>query len=169
MILCANRTIFNMHMMTTEKGDAHELPELVMVLLDEMNYLVKRAATTRLEAHFGISLTELLILRAIYRRPGISHKELLARLWFERTATSKTVSALVRRGLVTRGISSQDARVVCLNLTTEARKIVAQVAVVAEHEVTDFMRSVLGADEIATFAASVQALLDEARRRYRGG
>lgn len=155
-------------MSTTERGDAREMPELVMVLLDEMNYLVKRAAAAKLEAHFGISLTELLILRAISQRPGVSHKELLARLWFERTATSKTVSALVRKGLVTRDISSQDARVVCLDLSPHARGIVQQVAAVAEREAADFMQAALNASDATTFARSAHSLLAEARRRYRG-
>lgn len=59
---------------------------------------------------FGLDVRELRVLRLIGDEPGISFTELAHRTRFERSATSRMLSRLIKTALVRRVIDEEDAR-----------------------------------------------------------
>lgn len=166
-ILGAKRNYCNMRENPRDSIQSADLPEFFTIWLDEINFLVKRSASEDYEIRFGVRLNELRILRVIYRKPGISQKELLEKLWFEKTATSRLVSALAKRGLVLRSICNDDARVTNMNLSTKGKKLVEEAAAFGEGEARSFLLSALSEEEAGAFEKHIQALLRQARLQYR--
>lgn len=69
------------------------------------------------EARFGWNVREIRVLRLIRSNPGITFTELARQTKFERSLTSRTLSRLMKAGLVSRANSPQDARVFTLTAT----------------------------------------------------
>jgi DNA-binding MarR family transcriptional regulator len=76
------------------------------------------------EAECGVTLRDLRVLRFIGMQPGISLGPLIALTYLEKTLVSKLVTALAKRGLLTRSTGTVDARVINLYLTPEGKAIV---------------------------------------------
>ena len=62
------------------------------------------------KARFGLDVHELRVLRLIGDEPGITFTELARRTRFERSATSRILSRLIKGALVRRELDEKDAR-----------------------------------------------------------
>lgn len=69
------------------------------------------------EARFGWNVREIRVLRLIRSNPDITFTELARRTKFERSLASRTLSRLLKAGLVNRTNSAADARVFTLTAT----------------------------------------------------
>jgi DNA-binding MarR family transcriptional regulator len=92
--------------------------------LDVLSELAKGVASGLYEAECGVTLRELRVLRFVGIQPGISLGPLIALTYLEQTLVSKLVTALAKRGLLTRATGTVDARVINLYLTKEGQAIV---------------------------------------------
>ena len=59
---------------------------------------------------FGLDVRELRVLRLVGDEPGVSFTELARRTRFERSATSRILSRLIKNSLIRRAIDDGDAR-----------------------------------------------------------
>ena len=92
--------------------------------LDVLSALAKSVASGLYEAECGVTLRDLRVLRFVDMQPGISLGPLIALTYLEKTLVSKLVTALAKRGLLTRSTGTEDARVINLYLTPEGKAIV---------------------------------------------
>jgi DNA-binding MarR family transcriptional regulator len=72
---------------------------------------------------FGLDIHALRVLRLIDDEPGITFTTLAERTKFERSATSRILSRLVKHALVRRRIDSKDARQFRLYATPKAKSL----------------------------------------------
>jgi DNA-binding MarR family transcriptional regulator len=72
---------------------------------------------------FGLDVHELRVLRLIDDEPGVTFTVLAGRTKFERSATSRILSRLVRSGLVQRRIDDEDARQFRLLATSKGKAL----------------------------------------------
>jgi DNA-binding MarR family transcriptional regulator len=120
--------------MTAQDDRESPVPDDLLGGLVQTSFAVM-AALNQIAAAHELSLTQMRVL-AILRdhRPKIA--ELAAHLGLERSSVSGLVDRAVRRGLVRREASSDDARAVRLSLTGDGQRLAAEAAV----EVADLVR-----------------------------
>lgn len=75
------------------------------------------------EQRFGLDVHDLRVLRLIDDQPGITFTRLSALTKFERSATSRILSRLVKAGLIRREIDTADARQYRLFATPKGRTL----------------------------------------------
>ena len=78
------------------------------------------------ETRFGLSVYEIRVLRLIRDNPSITFTELAKLTKFERTATSRMLSRLIKAGLVQRTNSPLDARRFTLTVTQDGLDLCEQ-------------------------------------------
>lgn len=98
--------------------------DYITIALDVVNERLKAIGSELYQRECGVSLRELRLLRFIGNEPGLTLTRLIEQSSLEKTLASKTVTALVRRGLVVRSVGPVDARQICLELTDEGVDIV---------------------------------------------
>lgn len=104
--------------------------DYVTFKIDVINERAKAIASTIYEQKVGLSLRELRLMRFIATQPGITVTRLVDNAHIEKTLTSKTLAALVKRKLVVRAINPEDARQTNLYLTqTGVEKVTAADAI----------------------------------------
>ena len=81
------------------------------------------SANAIFEARFGWSVRQLRVLRLVRANPEITFTQLAARTKFDRALTSRTVTRLIKAGLVMRANSPQDARVFTLCVTDKGEAL----------------------------------------------
>lgn len=93
--------------------------------LDSIRRLVQalRIASRVAEHQLGVSGAQLFVLHALERSPASSLNDLAARTYTHQSSVSVVVERLVRRKLVTRTRSAEDARRVVLTLTPAGRAL----------------------------------------------
>jgi DNA-binding MarR family transcriptional regulator len=72
---------------------------------------------------FGLDVHELRVLRLIDDQPGVTFTSLARQTKFERSATSRILSRLIKAGLVRREIDEDDARQFRLHVTPKGRAL----------------------------------------------
>jgi DNA-binding MarR family transcriptional regulator len=98
--------------------------DYVTFRLDVISSAAKADASPVYEAACGISLRDLRCLRIAAFEPGLSQNRLTALAFIEKTLVSKTITGLVRRGLLRRETDAGDARRIRLFATPAGLKIV---------------------------------------------
>lgn len=86
-----------------------------------------RPAAKLFEERFGLDVHELRVLRLIDDQPGVTFTSLARQTKFERSATSRILSHLIKSGLIRREIDEDDARHFRL-FATEAAKQLREIA-----------------------------------------
>jgi len=82
------------------------------------------APTAKLfKKRFGLDVHELRVLRLIGDEPGVTFTELAQKTRFERSATSRILSRLIKGSLVRREIDATDARKFRLHITRAGEKL----------------------------------------------
>lgn len=95
---------------------------------------------------FGLAVTEWRIMAVLGRYPELSAGEVAERTAMDKVAVSRALARLLAKGLIERGVASNDKRRSVLRLSTEGWKVYDQVVPLAlEHE--QRLLSHLGADE----------------------
>lgn len=98
--------------------------DYVTFRMDVVVSLAKADASAAYEKACGVSLRELRCLRVASFDPGLPQSRLAELSYIEKTLVSKTITNLVRRGLLRREIDPRDARRVCLYVTDAGRDVV---------------------------------------------
>ena len=75
------------------------------------------------ERRFGLDVHELRVLRLIGDQPGVTFTTLAKQTRFERSATSRILSRLLKANLVQREIDDNDARQYRLLITTKGKAL----------------------------------------------
>lgn len=130
-----------------------------------MTLLIRRDAATLYWTRFGMSVMELHVLSAIYRRPCTSQKELLKEFWFERTATSRTISSLVKRAHDAKNFGRRCA---CHRDETDAQgcTIIRNENEISQSPAKEFLLGSLTPTEIDAFDRYTHRLVQHARERF---
>lgn len=113
------------------------LDESLGFLIAEAERASKRVLFARIAEH-GIRRGGWFVLRALWEREGITHRELAQRLGLMETSVLEMVRALEGDGLVTRTRDEIDRRKVRIHLTSEGRAVEPTLMQVAQ-TVNDLM------------------------------
>lgn len=111
------------------------------------------------EQRFGLNVHELRVLRIVAATPGITFTQLAAETKFERSATSRILSRLIKAGLIQRRNASNDARRFELFATAKGEALRAR-AKPLSLELEQLMLSPLSATEQHSFLAMLGRLRD---------
>ena len=122
--------------------------DYVTFKIDVVSERAKAIASEVYEQKVGLSLRELRLMRFIATQPGLTVSRLIEQAHIEKTLTSKSIAALVRRKLILRAIDPDDARQTNLYLTAEGVERVKAADVLGQQMETNMM-SVLFPDETA--------------------
>ena len=98
----------------------------------------------------GLTRGQWLVLTRLYRRPGSSQTELADMLEIDRASAGRMIDRMEKNGWVERRPDPGDRRINRLHLTSEARKVHADMWAIAEATVDDAL-SPLSADERAHY------------------
>jgi DNA-binding MarR family transcriptional regulator len=135
------------------KGSKAGLEQFLTYRLHVLNKLSDRGIGELYQTKLGISLPEARVIAAIGAFGPFSIMELARHTHLDKSQASRAAEALIQRGLVERGASDEDARVVLVALTREgvalnrrimpiARKWNAELlASLSEHEQQVFGRA----------------------------
>ena len=113
------------------------------------------AANAIFERRFGWSVRELRVLRLVRAEPDMTFTRLAERTKFERTLTSRTLTRLIKAGLIARTNSKLDARVFTLRVTGEGEALCEQ-ADPLTRELEALMLEPLSASERQAFLGMVE-------------
>ncbi|MCB1388334.1 MAG: MarR family transcriptional regulator [Rhodobacteraceae bacterium] len=104
-------------------------PRLIY-LLNNLNMLARKALDERLKAHQlgGLQYT---ILTLVRDREGISSAELSRRFFVTPQTMNESVTALERRGLITRSESEANKRILSARITDEGRALLDECDAIA--------------------------------------
>lgn len=144
----------------------NRVPEMqldyVAYRLDTVSTMLKRMATADYKREFGVTVRDLRILRFVAQEPGLIQGRLAALCLLEKGATSKLVSAMVRKGFLERQIGTIDARHIELRLTPEGERVVERCDEIG-HAIERDLLNALTPNERAVFEVSVAKLIDALR------
>ncbi|MFT3666428.1 MarR family winged helix-turn-helix transcriptional regulator [Piscinibacter sp.] len=120
------------------KPSANDDAPVDLDLEDSLPYLIARAgmrmglAFTGELKQFGLTLTEWRACVALLHQPGQRLLELSAHTSADVSTLSRNVDSLIRRGLLSRDRSSQDARAVALSLTPQGLDVTRRIVPLAQ-------------------------------------
>jgi DNA-binding MarR family transcriptional regulator len=100
-----------------------------------------------------VSVAEAHALLELGREPGLSQNGLAARLRLEKSSVSRIVTALEKRGWVTRNRKAQDTRVVQVQLTHDGRNAAATLAASRQEKFARIFAAIPAAERDAVLAA----------------
>ncbi|MFT8246041.1 MarR family winged helix-turn-helix transcriptional regulator [Roseomonas sp. BN140053] len=143
---------------TEQPGTAAPLlSELLTFRLIKLAETISRGSSMVYKARFGINNTELRVLVMLDGSDALPVGELSRRMRIDKAWVSRSVDALVGRGLLRKRPHPTDSRVGLVSLTPEGLRLVAQLApvAVARHE-----SMVAGLD-----MAEVERVVSELERR----
>jgi DNA-binding MarR family transcriptional regulator len=120
---------------------------------------VSQAFATKL-ADRGVTVAEWVVLRDLYERDGIAPSTLADSLNMTRGGVSKLVERLCARSLLTRTTGHGDQRYQQLELTDAGRKLVPELAALADQNDAEFFGHLTPEDR-----QQLQATLEEIVRR----
>jgi DNA-binding MarR family transcriptional regulator len=114
---------------------------------------------TLFKQRFGLDVHELRVLRLIDDEPGATFTALAAKTKFERSATSRILSRLVKSGLIRRRIDANDARHFRLFATPKGKALRIE-ADPLSLELEAMVLAPLSGDERRQFLAALAKLSD---------
>jgi DNA-binding MarR family transcriptional regulator len=113
------------------KGSKAGLEQFLTYRLHVLNKLSDRGIGELYQTKLGISLPEARVIAAIGAFGPFSIMELARQTHLDKSQASRAAEALIRRGLVKRGTSHEDARVVLVALTREGVALNRRIAPIA--------------------------------------
>ena len=90
----------------------------------------------------SFSFSQAMVLQTLHRAKTMKMTELSRFLGLSKTNATGLIDRLVRRGLVRRGRSEEDRRVVIVSLTTEGRRTAARLAIAMRKSLTALIQRV---------------------------
>ena len=154
-----------------------ELENLLSVRIVQLSEIIQRAASQVYEPQFGIKNAELRILILLGREKQLAVNELSRRTRVDKGWISRSLDAMVQRGIVARTQHASDSRVSLISLTENGRALLEQITPIA---ITRNDRLLDGFDQadvsrlLDTLLERAEAMLQSAPRqhnptRYDGG
>lgn len=123
----------------------------LMFLVRSLRYLLRpRGEALRLGA--GLEAGEIGILSVIGLNPGVSQNDLAASVVLKKSAVTRIVQNLERRGLIRRDRSQADRRANCLTLTRDGAALVDSVRAATQAMQDDWFADVPPAEREVFFA-----------------
>ena len=116
---------------------------------------------------FGLDVQDLRVLRLIGDRPGVTFTTLAQQTRFERSATSRILSRLIKAGLVRREIDEHDARQFRLFVTDKGAALRRE-ADPLSLELETLILSALTSEERRQFQHALDKLSDWLGREFLG-
>ena len=117
------------------------------------------------ERRFGLDVQELRVLRLVGDQPGVNFTTLAAQTRFERSATSRILSRLIKAGLVQRALDEHDARQFRLTITAKGSALCAE-ADPLSLALEDLILTALTEAERAQFRRTLDKLSDWLAREF---
>lgn len=111
--------------------DGIELEQFLPYRLSRLTNTVSNAIAELYRDRFELSIPDWRVLAVLARFPGSSAQDLVARTRMDKVAVSRSVTRLVKRGLVDRGTDSDDRRLSRLALTGEGTIIYERIVPLA--------------------------------------
>ena len=125
--------------------------------LDILSTEARKAADAVYRRECGLDVRHLRVLRLVGQHPGITFSQLAAETRVERGLTSRIVRALTTRGLVSRTVSTADARQFHLRLTPGGEAVRDRTAPLADR-MEELLLSPLSPAERETLSACLEKL-----------
>lgn len=122
-------------------------------------------ATRIFEKRFGWNVYEIRVLRLVRDEPGITFTGLAQLTKFERSATSRMLSRLIKAGLIARTNSEEDARQYTLTITPPGKALCAK-ADPLSLELEAMMLEPLDAEQTEAFRQMLSSVLAWVREGY---
>jgi len=116
----------------TDPLEQHDLGASLPYLLNRAGVHIAAAFHEEVGPRFGVTVPLWRILAALVREDGQRLTELAERTSIDVSTVSRLVSGAVRRGLVSRHRSEDDARSVAIGLTEAGRALALQIVPVAQ-------------------------------------
>lgn len=126
-----------------------------------------KPAAKMFEHRFGIDVQALRVLRLVGDQPGVNFTTLAAQTRFERSATSRILSRLIKSGLVRRELDEHDARQFRLFITDKGIALRGQ-ADPLSLALEELILSALPEEERQQFRQSLDKLSDWLGREFLG-
>jgi DNA-binding MarR family transcriptional regulator len=138
-------------------------PELVGLFASVVrtSKMLQATLDAETEAHVGLSLPEVdVLLNLSWAADGrLRMSEISECLLVNRTAVTRLVDALERRGLVARCPNEQDRRGVLASLTEAGRSVLAEAIPILDGGLQRLIGARVGADEAAAARATLELIL----------
>lgn len=109
---------------------------------------VSQAFAKRIEAR-GISVAEWVVLRILFDQEAESPSAIANRLGMTRGAITKVADKLIAKKLIARAADPEDGRAQVLSLTAKGRRMVPELAMLADQNDSDFFGHLGTADRKA--------------------
>ena len=117
-----------------------------------------RRSTRRARARAGVTGAQLFVLQTLAEAPAASLNSLAERTFTHQSTVSVVVNALVKRGLIVKRRSDDDARRVELRLSPRGRALVGRTPHTAQARLIEGLRALPG-DETAELARLLRRLV----------
>jgi DNA-binding MarR family transcriptional regulator len=108
-------------------------------------------------ARYDISVAQWVVLCTLYHEKGLSLNQAVERIGVDKSALSRMVERLVKRGLVDRQ-GGKDRRFIQLDLTNEGRELVPQLAKLADENDAAFFQT-MESEQQKNLLLAIQGLL----------
>ena len=125
------------NMKAHQESNASQLEDHLGYWLRFVSNQVSRRFQQLLEAE-GISVTEWVALRALFRQAETGHAELIQRVGMTKGAASKIVSRLEEKGLAQRRLAENAQREQVLSLTRKGKALVPRLSALADQNDAHF-------------------------------
>lgn len=117
--------------------------------------------------HFGISVTELILMKKIEHNnldsiENIGISDIQKHLYITKAAVSKMLGVLEKKGYILRETNKHNRRMLTITLTREGKDVLDCMSVDLDRILTEMIR-LLGKDEIEQFIKSVNGFADAAK------
>ena len=119
--------------------------------LNKSSMLYKRIMSKHLE-RLNITYAQLMVLKVINEKPGITAKEILQQMDTDKATLSGVLARLERDQLVYREVNPKDKRVQNIYVTEGSEHLCSQVAVIEQACVSDMMAGISN-EEVAIFVS----------------
>lgn len=104
------------------------------------------------------SLIDYLALRSIQSQPQCSIQTIACTLGFTKSGATRVIKRLERRGLISIGIHSEDARIKCVALTDAGQECMASVSDFQSQRIEQLLKK-MGPEASQQLLSGIQALM----------
>jgi len=148
-------------------GAAHapDLSRLLTYNLSLLANMLSRGAAARYSREFGVTLMEWRVIGSLALEAPLSLQQISHRFDLDKGQSSRTVAALLERGLVHRSVNGDDRRSLSLKLTPSGWRLYRRIVQSARAR-SERLLGCLDAGERKAFLRSFGKLMSEARAIY---
>lgn len=115
------------------------LPDMLLYRINRVRAVGGGMVLRYCEGRFGVTRREWVLIALLHGAGPVTSSELAARAQLDKSATSKAVVGLVKKGLVSRTLRPDDRRYIGLALTDAGRTLYARILPVVQEVNRDLM------------------------------